>query len=174
MIKKFLATTAIAAVTAMPAVAGTLADPVVEPPVMPVYEPETDWSGFYIGANGAAGIVNPGAVMYYGGGAHAGYLNDMGDFVIGAELNYNYVVNSNDHLFGLDAILGYDAGSIMPHVTVGGAYVVNPAVFGVTAGAGLSVMASDSVMLTARYRFGWDPVGGNTMHHGTAMVSFKF
>jgi len=174
MMKKFLATSAIALLAGFPAVAGSLADPVVDPvPVMPVYEPVSDWTGFYAGANAGIGIT--GGTTYWGAGVHAGYLHDMGDVVLGGELSYNYVfAPAVDHLIGFDAILGYDAGDVMPHVTLGGSYLVGPNLFGLSAGAGLSIKASEDIILTGRYRFTYEPTGPNYLHQGILAVSYRF
>lgn len=174
MIKKLLATSAVALFAAAPAVAGTLQDPIVEPaPMAPVVAPSADWSGFYIGANGSMGIT--GGTTYWGAGAHAGYLHDMGQFVLGGEVNYHYVFTpATDHLIGFDAILGYDAGMVMPHVTLGGSYLVGANLFGVSAGAGVSVKATDNIILTARYRYTYEWTGPNTLHQGVVAISYQF
>ncbi|GGD34473.1 outer membrane protein [Sinisalibacter lacisalsi] len=174
MFKKLFATTAIAMFAAMPAAAGSLQDPVVEPTPMPQYvEPASDWTGFYAGINGTGGVT--GGTNAWGAGVHAGYLQDMGDLVIGGELSYNYVFNpAGNHFFGLDAIVGYDAGDVMPHVTFGGSYLSPADLFGVSAGAGLSVKATENIILTGRYRYTYEPTGPNTLHQGILAVSYRF
>ena len=147
---------------------------------MPVHEPETDWLGFYAGVNGVCGVVLPPNVDYFGGGVHAGYLHDMGDFVVGAEVNYEYIVPSagppQAHRIGGDLILGYDAGDFLPHVTAGvsGLSAGGPWELGLSAGAGLSVKVSDNVILTGRYRYTRYNTSGWNAHAGKLMVSFKF
>ncbi len=167
MLKKLLATTAIVLGASAPAFAGSLAEPVVEPmPVIDIVAPTTDWTGWYAGVQGGA-MVFPGVIP--GGGVHVGYLNDMGDFVVGGELSYNFGWPVF-HRLGADLILGYDAGDVMPHVTVGGAFTF-PVGLGASAGAGLSVMASDNIMLTGRYRFTWY---GFPTHEVGVGVSYRF
>jgi opacity protein-like surface antigen len=174
MLKKTIAATAVAMFAALPAVAGTVAPPVIEPmPTAPVVKPQSDWTGFYAGLNGAVGTT--GGTTYWGGGVHAGYLYDSGDFVVGGEVSYNYVMSpATDHLFGADMILGYDAGNVMPHVTFGGSYLSGPALTGWSAGAGLSIKATDNVIVTGRYRYTYEPTGPNTLHQGIMAVSFQF
>lgn len=174
MLKKTVAATALALVTAVPAVAGNVLVPMADPvPTVSVVVPQSDWTGAYAGLNGAVGTT--GGTTYWGAGVHAGYLYDSGDFVVGGEVSYNYVMSPvTDHLFGADLILGYDGGSVMPHVTVGGSYLVGPSVFGYSAGAGLSFKASDNVIITGRYRYTYAPSVAATLHQGILAVSYQF
>lgn len=173
MSRMLLTTTSIALLAAMPAVAGSLADPVVDPvPTFDVAEPVSDWSGFYAGLNGTA--VVDGGTTFLGFGAQAGYLHDMGDFVIGGEVNYSYLPGAPAHVFGADAIFGYDAGNVMPHLTVGGTYVSPASFAGVSAGAGLSVKATDNIILTGRYRYSYYPAPATSLHQGIVAVSYRF
>ncbi len=171
MLKKLLATTAIVLSASAPTFAGSLAEPVVEPmPVIDVVAPSTDWSGWYAGVQGA---VNVAPWFAFGGGVHAGYLNDMGDFVVGAEASYTYEWPPVWPFGRVDATLiaGYDAGDVMPHVTLGGMWMAGTPVVGLTFGAGASVMVSDNIMLTGRYRGTW---WGPLSHEITAGVSYRF
>jgi opacity protein-like surface antigen len=174
MFKKTIAATALAVITAVPALAGSVAPPVIVPaPTAPVAAPSSDWTGFYVGLNG--GIVIEGISNYWAAGAHAGYLQDLGDFVVGGEASYNYVSSPvASHILAADAILGYDAGSVMPHITFGGSYVTPANVFGVSAGAGLSVKASDNIILTGRYRYTYAPSVPSSFHQGILAMSFQF
>jgi len=173
MIKKFLFSTAIAAVAAMPAIAGSVEDPIVEPPVMPVYEYESDWSGAYFGLHGT--YADFGGAPFWGGGAHAGYLADMGDIVVGGEVHGTYIPTPNEGWFGANLLLGYDAGKVLPHATVGVAYsTALGGEFGYGAGAGLSVMATDNIMITGRYNYTWLPGSATTVHSGSVGLSYKF
>jgi len=173
MSRMLLTTTSIALLAAMPAVAGSLADPVVDPaPTFEVAEPVSDWSGFYAGLNGT-GVVD-GGTTFLGFGAQAGYLHDMGDFVVGGEVNYSYLPGGPAHIAGVDAIFGYDAGDVMPHLTVGGTYLWPSNFAGVSAGAGLSVKATDNIILTARYRYSYYPNPASSLHQGILAVSYRF
>lgn len=191
MFKTLTIASVIALSAAAPGFAGSLAEPAVTPepmvPVVPVLS--TDWTGFYVGAQGLAGLGDHstlGSYSFWGLGGQAGYLSDMGSFVIGGEVNFEY--DSADtfadpiYRAGADLIAGYDAGDFLPHVTLGGALIKSDAFGpdwypGVAAGAGVSFMATDSVMLTGRYQFSYYPdVNTDTLstHAFKAMVSMRF
>ena len=80
-----------------PALAGGPTSVQPEPTIAPIFEapvaPSADWSGFYLGAQiGYADIdSNGGGLDGYGalGGVHAGYRWDFGQYVAGAELDYD-------------------------------------------------------------------------------------
>ncbi len=132
--KKLLATSAIlltAGSTA--ALAGTLEEPTVEAPV--VYDapatPTLDWTGFYSGAqlgygdvNASGGLDGDGAI----GGLHAGYLWDMGNYVVGGELDYDAADIDLGTTGDLDSVaraklkVGYDAGQTLYYGILGAAY----------------------------------------------------
>ena len=199
MFKMLATVSALAVATASPLVAGSLADPVIDPlPTAPVYVASTDWTGFYLGVHGGLGrgIVNPSipgpSFDFTGLGAHAGYLYDMGSVVLGAEANYNYLMIDigpgidTSHV-GVELIAGYDLGSVMPHVTVGaGMLDSGPLIpgggwdLGYGVGAGVSLMATDNLMITARYNYFYYPEIGPApgpalaSHSGKVMASFRF
>jgi opacity protein-like surface antigen len=190
MFKHLATASALALATFGTAHAGSLVEPVVVSPPTAVYvDPGRDWSGFYAGVNGDLGSLNNGGpnISYYGYGVHGGYLADMGDFVVGGEVSYEYTTvdlaapNDTWHRIGGDLILGYDAGDFMPHVTAGVAGLRQTAAGGTwemgwSAGAGASVMMSDNIMLTGRYRYTrYDNLaGGVNAHAGKLMISFRF
>jgi outer membrane immunogenic protein len=68
-------------------------EPVVTPVMEPVLAPSVDWSGAYVGAqlgyadidSNDAGLDGNGML----GGVHAGYRWDFGQYVAGAELDYD-------------------------------------------------------------------------------------
>ncbi|MDM7930969.1 outer membrane beta-barrel protein [Tabrizicola sp.] len=82
---------------AAPAFAGGPVTVASEPTVTPTYAPaapaSVDWSGLYVGAQlGYADVdSNDGGLDGYGflGGVHAGYRWDFGQYVAGAELDYD-------------------------------------------------------------------------------------
>lgn len=145
--KKFIAVAsgALIASTAS-AFAGGYVAPVVEAPVIvaPVtpVAPDMNWSGFYLGAQAgkmnatakapAAGtaLVAPGDIDYDATtyGLYAGYLHDFGRFVGGAELSWDKVKDfkadgadnsTNGSIMRGKLLAGYDAGRMMPYLTVG-------------------------------------------------------
>lgn len=133
----YLATAA--SLVAGSAFAGGFVAPVVEQPVVaPVVTPvaaDTDWTGFYAGAQ--LGMLNatasaPGEADVDGDGTtyglHAGYLHDFGKAVVGGELAYNKVrdfqfdgedVKAKGDQTSLKLLAGYDAGRILPYATAG-------------------------------------------------------
>ena len=130
--KKYLGSAAISALLAAPAFAGNLQEPVVEPIIAaPVQvQPISDWTGFYVGgqlgygeASGADEDVSGGL-----GGLHAGYLYDLGQWVIGGELDYDWADMSDtfggaevkvDEIARLKLIGGYDLGNGLLYATAG-------------------------------------------------------
>lgn len=188
MLKHLALTSALALATTGTAMAGNLVEPVIVAPPAAIYvDPGRDWSGAYFGVNGDIGAFNiggPPSTSYWGLGVHAGYLADMGDFVFGAEVSYEYTTvpslapPNNFNRIGGDLILGYDAGDFMPHVTVGAA-TLGPIggtwYTGWSAGAGASVMVTDNIMLTGRYRYTRYNFGpGLNAHAGKLMLSYRF
>lgn len=90
-----------------------------------------DWTGFYVGGSlGYADVDIDGTDGDFEGavfGGHVGYNYDLGNIVIGAELEAvgaNDVTQDNGSL-ELDSILrakvraGYDAGQFLPYITAG-------------------------------------------------------
>lgn len=122
-----------------PAFAGGLGDVAPEPEVLAYAAPAPantggDWTGGYVGAqlgygdsdSNGAGLDGNGAI----GGVHAGYLQDFGQFVAGAELNYD-VTNINlgsgagdtlDSVARVKLIAGADLGRSLVYGTIGAAY----------------------------------------------------
>lgn len=124
-----LATSLIVASSA--AFAGNISEPIAAAPVLaPVaVAPASDWSGLYVGGQFTTGEVTlegeTGSLDVDGFGLHAGYLYDMGSFVLGGELDYDMLEIEGDggsidvDATRLKAIAGYDLGSFMPYVTAG-------------------------------------------------------
>ncbi len=176
----FTKITAIAALSGVAfgsaAFAGNMADPVVETPVaQPVYEPMAvtgDWTGFYGGLNlGYADIDGTGAADGDNGtyGVHAGYDYDFGNFVLGAELEYDKTdVDLNgaataDNVARLKLRGGYDLGKTLIYATAGAARVDTSLGndTGGFVGVGMAYKATDSFTVGAElleHRF--DDIGG--------------
>ena len=117
------------------ALAGGLQDPVVDAPVIapaPVaVSTSGDWTGFYTGLQlGYADIDGDGGLAGDDNtyGFHAGYDYDMGDWVIGGELDYdktdidlNGGAASIDNVARLKFKAGYDLGNTLIYATAGAA-----------------------------------------------------
>lgn len=166
---------ALGAVLAAPAAyAGGLAQPVPEPEVLPpaVVEPvayDHDWSGAYVGAQLGYGKLSADDVDASGaiGGLHAGYRWDLGNAVLGTELDYNgSSVDSSDpdaklkNLARLKFQAGYDMGRTLVYATAGAAHAkidlagTSRSDTGWFAGLGLDYALSDQ----------WT-VGGEALYH---------
>lgn len=146
--KKYLSYAAIPALLAAPAFAGNLQEPVVEPVIAaPIQvQPISDWTGFYVGAQAGYGTTStlrwssstssqalfsqPHDDLSGGfGGVHAGYLYDLGQWVVGGELDYDWgdisrsfgpVDAKIDEIYRLKLIGGYDMGNGLLYATAGG------------------------------------------------------
>ena len=162
-----LTTALTAALTTGPVLAGGFAEPIATPPVAapviiatpaPVYS--ADWTGFYAGAQLGYGQLKSDAIaeepqdLLYG--VHAGYLYDLGNIVVGAEIDYDMTeIGFAAPAVDLDSVArfklraGYDAGAFQPYLTAGVAQAsVSGALDGNSdgefAGLGLDYQLSDS------------------------------
>ena len=140
---RLLSAAATAALVAAPALAGGYAEPapipVVPAPIpVPPPAPSADWSGFYIGGQIATGRLTFSNDAFdvedtYSdliGGLHAGYLADLGRFVVGAEAAFDWsrIDDSEDFPedpLALDSVArigvraGFDAGRVLPYASAG-------------------------------------------------------
>lgn len=133
---------------ATPALAGGPVEPVTEPVIVPAAEPvpmSADWGGAYVGAQlGYADIDSNGGGLDgdgWLGGVHAGYRWDFGQFVAGAELDYDAADidlgttagDTLDDVARLKLMAGTELGNSLVYATAGAAHA-NATV----GGAGLS------------------------------------
>jgi outer membrane immunogenic protein len=123
---KHVAYAAVLGVLASQAMAGGPVVVVEEDPVAvaaPI--PDFDWTGFYIGLGATSGNIGIGEAELDTSGfaVQAGYLRDLGTFVVGGELQYSdadiddteaSITSTRAKLLG-----GYDAGRFLPYVFVG-------------------------------------------------------
>ena len=94
--KSIVAVLAVATLASPALAGGPIAvepEPVLTPVIEPVMQPEVDWSGAYVGAQlGYADIDSNGSGLDgHGtlGGVHGGYRWDMGQYVVGTELDWD-------------------------------------------------------------------------------------
>lgn len=117
------------AAPAAPALAGGIAEPAPEAIYVPV--DDATWDGWYAGLSigyGDGEGTGPGQV-YDGNriGAFLGYRYDMGNFVIGGEIDFEHGVMylNGSTTDGVNEMLrsgfefGYDAGALLPYATLG-------------------------------------------------------
>lgn len=156
--------------------AGGMSEPVVTPAPAPVPVAPTpiargnDWTGFYAGGQLGYGRLladplteDPDGITF---GVHAGYLYDLGNAVIGGELELDGT-NIEDETadVALDSVtrakfrVGYDAGNWMPYLAGGIAQAsTSGAVEGTDTGAfggiGIDYLLSDTIR-----------VGGEVLQH---------
>lgn len=195
--KKLLTATLLASAFATTAFA---ADAIVynepAPVEAPIVAPGFDWTGPYIGAQVGYGWaeIDPGNVEGDGvlGGVHAGYNYDLGGFVVGAELTYDFAdidfdggAGSIDGVAALKAKGGVDLGRVLPYVTAGGAYATADVGgadlddFGYLVGGGVDFAATDNIIVGAEYLYhnfnDFDSSGADVdVHTLKAKASFKF
>lgn len=172
------------ALSGLSVTAGGISEPVIVPPPAPVVvapQPVAtgrDWTGFYAGANlGFAQVEteafdDKGEDLTYG--IHAGYLYDLGSFVVGAELEYDAtdVVDDGTDI-ALDGVAraklraGYDAGAFMPYLTVGAAQAATSGGLdaddtGAFAGVGVDYRVSSNIRVGAEVlRHQFEDFGGS-------------
>lgn len=169
---RILTTASIIALTAAPVMAGSMAEPIVESQPMVQTVPvvaSTDWTGGYIG--GQLGYGNIDADVEDGdgflGGLHAGYQQDLGTWVVGGEVDYDWAdidldndAGSLNNVGRVKLRGGYDLGSTLVYGTVGAAYAdaevggTDFSDWGWLAGIGVDYRLSDAVS-----------VGGELLYH---------
>ena len=184
-----------------PAFADGLGDVAPEPAVVAYDAPVQsnsggEWGGGYVGAqlgygdikSGGAGLDGNGTI----GGVFAGYRADFGQFVAGAELNYDVSdidlgasAGKLDNVTRLKLIGGADLGRALVYGTVGAAYAeatVGTAILkdnGYFVGVGVDYMLSDNWSVGGEYlahRFDDFDNSGVDLKVNTveAKVSYKF
>ncbi|APX88501.1 hypothetical protein BV394_01140 [Brevirhabdus pacifica] len=195
---KILATTAVFAALAAPAFAGSASVAVQEPVVIapaPVYVASQDWTGGYVGANLGYGKLDTpanGEAEGVLGGVHAGYLYDMGNYVVGGEIDYNAAdmdvstgTGKIEDLARLKLKAGYDLGRTLVYGQVGGALAqgtfngVEQDGSGYLVGLGTAYKVSDSVSVGGEVNYQEFKDFGNSTNDlsgttATARVSFHF
>lgn len=184
-----------------PAFAGGLGDVAPEPTVVAYDAPVQantggEWGGGYVGAQLGYGDINSGGAGLDGngtiGGVFAGYRADFGQFVAGAELNYDVSnidlgasAGTLDNVTRLKLIGGADLGRALVYGTVGAAYAeatVGTATLkdnGYFVGVGVDYLLTDNWSVGGEYlahRFNDFDNSGVDLKVNTveAKVSYKF
>ena len=151
--------------------AGGLSEPIMTPAPTPVavapapVRTTGDWTGFYAGGQLGYAQLDSDALpedpedMTYG--VQAGYMYDMGSWVVGGELDINGTeIESGTPDVAVDAItraklrVGYDAGNWLPYATAGVAQArvsgdIDGEDTGAFVGLGADYRVSDSVIVGA-------------------------
>lgn len=198
--KTYILVTA-ATLLSAPAFAGGLNDVAPEPTVVAYDAPVQaatggEWGGAYVGAqigygdlnSNGAGLDGEGAI----GGVHAGYRADFGQFVAGAELDYNVsdidlgtAGDTLDNVTRLKFMAGADLGRTLVYGTAGAAYA-EATIGGTTlndngyfGGVGVDYAISDQFTVGGEYlmhKFDNFDSSGTDLDVNTlsAKVSFKF
>lgn len=193
--RKLLAGAAIVALIASPVMA---ADAIVDydpAPVAPIAPVGYDWSGFFVGAQIGYGWSETDPFDLEGdgiiGGGHIGYNHDFGNFVVGAELDYDvtdfeYLPDTSVDGVGRAKLrLGADLGRTMIYGTGGGAWAHGEILgddvddFGYFVGAGVNFAATDNIIIGGEYLFHQfedvDDTGIDIdAHTFTVRASYKF
>ncbi|WP_386682256.1 outer membrane protein [Loktanella sp. R86503] len=162
----------VASLTATASFAGGIAEPVMTTaPAAPVAVAApvvmtNDWSGFYAGAQVGFGqleaefddgteVEDEDLTSY---GVQAGYLYDLGKFVVGAEAAYAQLdidgLDDNADVLRAGVVAGYDAGRFLPYVTAGYANVDTNAIGeddGYYYGAGVDYAVTSNVRVGVEY-----------------------
>ena len=139
-----------------------ISDPVPMPMAAPTYE-DISWTGAYAGLQYGQG---DGEASFGGNsvstdgdafGVHAGYLHDMGQFVLGGELSYDRIsaddIDGDSDLLRLRGRAGYDLGRFMPYITAGFARVSDDdfSETGLTYGIGAEYLVTDQFGIGVEY-----------------------
>ncbi|OSP56761.1 outer membrane protein [Pseudoruegeria sp. SK021] len=206
---KHLSAAAFTALIASPVIfagsafAGSMAEPAVAPAPVPVVAAPTfsggNWDGGYAGAQLGWGWMDAdpksgqkGSGDDVMGGVHAGYLMSSGQFVYGAEVDYDWADIELDNDVGkvngigrIKAIAGYDMGRTLVYATAGGAYADTDLNgrgrddWGWVAGGGVKYLVSENVAVGGEVLYQqFDDIDGSGYDlDGTtvsARVSYQF
>ncbi|MEN9411046.1 MAG: hypothetical protein RL216_3020 [Pseudomonadota bacterium] len=130
-ITSFAAASVAGVMAALPALAGgpvvAAEEPLIAAPAPVAVAPNGEWTGFYAGGQlGFGDVGSTGAQSGNGmtAGLLGGYRMDFGQFVAGAEANYDWANidlgagESLDHIARLKLIGGYDMGNTLLYGTV--------------------------------------------------------
>jgi len=149
------------------AAAGGMDEPIApSAPVSPApVAAPADWTGFYVGGDIGTGRSE---TDFFGSfdldhsmyRVRAGYRHDFGTVVVGGELTYGVfnvdTIDDDYTRLGLDLKLGYDAGDLLPYVSLGLARLDNPLTNdteqGYAYGVGLAYRINDRFSVNVDYQ----------------------
>jgi len=199
MMRALFATTAAAALTfsATGAMAGNLAEPITTPAPAPIPPAPVmmsgDWTGFYAGGSlGYADVTEEGGAFDDDGatyGVHAGYDYDLGNFVVGGELEISGFDVADggidvDNVARAKLRAGYDAGAFLPYVAAGAAQLNTGGALeaddtGTFYGVGMDYRLSDSIRVGGEVlRHDFDEYDGSALNldatTASVRMSFEF
>lgn len=198
--KKLIAIALVAGFSS-PALAGSMQQPIAEPPVLapaPAAPAQVNWTGAYAGATLGFGraswdtATGSGRTTSGGAALHAGYNMDMGTWVAGGELSvapgFNQTVGSREISWGANARLRAgpkfgEEGRLWGFGTVGASHVRHDAVGGGdarstngwVAGVGVSHLMQNNLILTGEVLHGRSRGTAGVNGTGVALgASFRF
>lgn len=189
MRKLTVACTAIALVSASSAHAGDY-------PSMLSGTSASDWTGLYIGVSGGYGWLRdidrsftppmPDSGQDWIFGAHAGYLHQIGDLVVGGEVEFrrldityqtfNFITVENAYV--AKARVGYAIDQFLISGSIGGAYVTTNFMglqdLGLALGAGIDYQLTDMVTIGVHYdRYSYTNFSGTMIDATLDQVSVR-
>lgn len=173
--KSIVAVLAVATLASPALAGGPIAvepEPILTPVIEPVMQPEVDWSGAYVGAQlGYADIDSNGSGLDgHGtlGGVHGGYRWDMGQYVVGTELDWDKAS------IDLGAVDGDTLDDVARLKLIGGAKFGRSLVYGTVGAAHASATVAGAELSDTGYFIGagmdyaisdkWS-VGGELLEH---------
>ena len=149
---------------------------------------ESNWTGFYLGANVGTKIVDDTAIddadVTYG--VHAGYDHDFGQFVLGAQLEYSSADFHFSNGGSLDTEtlrikgrLGYDHGKTLTYLVLGHAKLKASGPGGSTDFSGTTVGFGAAYRLTNNVELGLEYLNDSMDRNVdadelTARISYRF
>lgn len=158
---KIIVASLVASFVAGSAFAGSITPLPSDPELTQTFD-DISWTGGYIGLQlGSGDVIASGEnasaeIDVDSAGLHAGYLQDLGTFVVGGELSFDSVSADDDgdtDVIRLRGRFGYDLGKFMPYVTLGAARASGDGVSesGISYGIGAEYRVTEKFNLGLEY-----------------------